>query len=703
MIELGTRPTVVIQAAPFCFGPISTSMAVAEVLRHLDVAIVWLAEGTALELLQESATGDYVIPFSLSNPEHRTRLGYLVEEADLVLVNTDPSFAEFALPLNPQILYLDILYWMWDQLPAIVSRCALYIYEDFVRSDEQFRRVGLPPTSLRVGPLIGSATRGSGPSISTGHLLVSLGGLHRPGDGSSPLLQAYEAMVRESLVAALQKTTDFETVYLAGGGLVHSEVTLAGGVTLRSGCLSRSTHQQLLATAKAVVLAPGLTSFYEATSAKVPTFFLPPHNYSQYLQLQSYRTVLADDYLCDWGHLGVDAELSCFLPEDEMLEQVDSAIAQFVRRPEVLAQRLAQFLCEGWRSYDPGPPSALTGSVTIAGERGAERVAAEIVRRLEAGRGSEIRLSARLQPEAVPLPQKATLELFGGCQLRCPLCPTGARVKPGRPTGPMTLDRAARLIDELAGSVKVIELFSWGEPFLNPHACEIIRMIADRGIRSVVSTNLQTMPDPHDLLASGLSQLIVSCHGMTQHTYAKYMVGGLLSRTLANLDRLLAAAGPDPSVELVLRFVVFAHNEHELPLAYDRFRDTPVRVEAAPMRMDMRDEILNPVADNLKRYSEWIPDSSRFYDQQRLEARRAPIGCNLPFEEIVIDVDGSVSLCCSSYDPMFDLGNALRDSVTAIWNGPRYLAARNVVSGRSSPADGDVLCRTCRNNGYRDF
>ena len=66
--ESPTRPTVVIQAAPFCFGPISTSLAVADELRRQGVSIVWMAEGTALELLQadgDGQTGDCIIPFRL--------------------------------------------------------------------------------------------------------------------------------------------------------------------------------------------------------------------------------------------------------------------------------------------------------------------------------------------------------------------------------------------------------------------------------------------------------------------------------------------------------------------------------------------------------------------------------------------------------------------------------------------------------------
>lgn len=704
MIEIGERPAVVLQAAPFCFGPISTSLAIAEYLQKLDIAVVWFAEGTALELLRAGQCGDYVLPFRLSSEDDRRSHAHILREAKAIVVNTDPEFAEFALEHNPDVFYVDILYWMWHQLPAVVSRCRRYVYEDFVRSGEQLERLGLPAHSFRTGPLIGMGMNDVASTSGGDHLLVSLGGLHRPNRAASGLLKSYERMVREALVDALHDTDAFPTVYFAGGGVEQSEVVLDNGVVLRSGCLSRGEHQRLLRTARAAVMAPGLTGFYEVATAGVPVFFLPPHNYSQYLQLASYEAALSDAYYCDWQQLGIDAELPCFLPEEEMLEQVDGILDAVVERGrEPLAAALKGFVDGAWRRFEPGSLRNMLSPPDLDGAAGAEQVADILVRHVEECTGDTIGPSTRTRLDQVPPPRKATLELFGGCQLRCPLCPTGNRITPGRAKGPMTIATARAILDKIGDDVKVIDLFNWGEPFLNRDACAIIRLIADRGIRTVLSSNLQVVPDPGDLVASGLSELIVSCHGMTQETYGKYMVGGSVDKTLRNLDRIVAAAGPDPAMKIVLRFVVFAHNEHELPMARERFRDTPVTVEASMMRMDMRNEILGPVSQNLVTYAEWVPDSSRFYDKQRLEATRRPIGCNLPFEEVVIDVDGDVSTCCSSYDPVHNLGNCLTEGFTAIWNGDRYQEARRVVTGRGETHRESIICRTCKNGGYRDF
>jgi radical SAM protein with 4Fe4S-binding SPASM domain len=467
MIELGDRPAVVFQAAPFQIEAISLNLALAQELRKWDIAIVWLAHGTALELVRQGHDVDYVLPFDLSESEHRTQYAHYIEDADAVVVNSDPDFAKFAIRLDKKPIYIDNSTRTADEMPEFGPRCDLYI---------------------------------------------------------------------------------------------------------------------------------------------------------QYIH-----------------------------------------------------------------------------------QKGLDLIIQAVFNRLEARTGQALRPSQRGNFQSIPLPRKLTLELFGGCQLRCPLCPTGNRLKPSRGKGPLKIRTVEALLEELGDHVETIELFNWGEPFLNPDTCKIIRMIADRGIRTVLSSNLQRIPEPREIIDSGLSELLVSCHGITQQTYEKYMIGGDVTRTLDNIDRIVAEGGRDMKMKIILRFVVFAHNEHELPLAEQRFSGTPVIIEAAPMRMDMRDEILSTQEQNLRKYGEWVPESSRFYDKQRKEATRSPLGCNLPFEESVVDVDGSVSMCCSSFDPKYNVGNFLVDGFSAVWNGKNYQEARRVVTGRGETGTENVICRTCKNNSYRDF
>ena len=281
--------------------------------------------------------------------------------AQAVLVNTDPDFAAFAVELNSTVVYLDILYWMWHAVPAVVGRCDAYVYEDFVRSIDQVDRLGLPPHAVRVGPLIPPLRSShAAPLSSDGHrtLLVSVGGLYRPGGAAQAVLSAYERMVTRAVIDALPPGR-FEYIHFAGGGLKTSTATLADGTRVTRGCLPRSQYLQLLATATAAILSPGLTGFFEAAAAGVPVFYLPPHNYSQYLQLESFKAVLGDAFYADWTALGCGRDLPCFLPEQDMLDATDAVLSGVVCQGEELTRRLRMFLAGEWESFDPRPAATM--------------------------------------------------------------------------------------------------------------------------------------------------------------------------------------------------------------------------------------------------------------------------------------------------------------------------------------------------------
>jgi len=58
-----------------------------------------------------------------------------------------------------------------------------------------------------------------------------------------------------------------------------------------------------------------------------------------------------------------------------------------------------------------------------------------------------------------------------------------------RPSGQMDLELFKRMIDETEGSVFLLLLWNWGEPFFNPRTFDMIAYARDRGIRVVSSTN----------------------------------------------------------------------------------------------------------------------------------------------------------------------------------------------------------------------
>ena len=301
-----------------------------------------------------------------------------------------------------------------------------------------------------------------------------------------------------------------------------------------------------------------------------------------------------------------------------------------------------------------------------------------------------------------PLPRKLTIETFGGCNLRCPLCPTGQGLR-GRPMGPMKLTVFKEIMRQLGHVVETIDFFNWSEPLLNRDLPKMIRMATDRNIYAVVSSNLNIVPDPEALVASGLNELLVSCDAITPETYVKYRVGGDFKTVMKNLEKILDLRHLNPDLVVKWRFITFAHNEHEIPAVIARCEALGVVPDIHPNRLDMRQEILLHEEDRISEYIEWIPENSPIYDTDNLQKKNHFPACPRPWHEAVIDVDGSVTFCCSSYDKEYDIGNIMETPFEEIWNGKIYQASREYISRGTSSLNLRTICHICKDNGYQDF
>ena len=157
-------------------------------------------------------------------------------------------------------------------------------------------------------------------------------------------------------------------------------------------------------------------------------------------------------------------------------------------------------------------------------------------------------------PTSAP-PLDVEIEFSACCQLMCPFCRTGAlrnqyrhRVKRGY-MKPSTLQV---ILDKVP--ISLAYLYNWGEPLLNPDILELTRMVAGRGIKCELGTNLQFMPQGMEmgLVESGVTSIRVSCDGMTQETYGYYRIGGSLERLIKNAERLAEAKSRCGSATLIV-------------------------------------------------------------------------------------------------------------------------------------------------------
>ena len=72
-------------------------------------------------------------------------------------------------------------------------------------------------------------------------------------------------------------------------------------------------------------------------------------------------------------------------------------------------------------------------------------------------------------------PTKISIETGNICNLRCPLCPTNSDDNKNVEKGLLSLENFKVIFDKISPFVKTIDLFNWGEPFLNKDIGEIIK------------------------------------------------------------------------------------------------------------------------------------------------------------------------------------------------------------------------------------
>ena len=190
-----------------------------------------------------------------------------------------------------------------------------------------------------------------------------------------------------------------------------------------------------------------------------------------------------------------------------------------------------------------------------------------------------------------------------------------------------------------------------------------------------------------------LRALALSIDGASEGTYAIYRRRGRFARVMENVSRLVELKrqyGADEP-RLTWQFVVFGHNEHEIPTA---------RALAESLGMDFRvklswDDDFSPVRDaGFVRRTAGLPAATRA--EYRQKAGRNYVGhsfCLQLWDQPQINWDGKVLGCCRNFWGDFG-GNAFRDGIDAAVNHDKMAHARAMLRGKAPPR-ADIPCTTC--------
>ena len=121
--------------------------------------------------------------------------------------------------------------------------------------------------------------------------------------------------------------------------------------------------------------------------------------------------------------------------------------------------------------------------------------------------------------------KQINLELFGGCNLSCPMCPqSSGREKDFKKL--LKFDLFKKIIDEaIPHGLEFVSVGGSGEPTMSKSLIQSIQYLTDNNIKSLLYTNGQKIDNYMfiELCEAGLSDLKISCQGWDRESYAYWM------------------------------------------------------------------------------------------------------------------------------------------------------------------------------------
>lgn len=270
-------------------------------------------------------------------------------------------------------------------------------------------------------------------------------------------------------------------------------------------------------------------------------------------------------------------------------------------------------------------------------------------------------------------------EVSSICNLRCPGCLSH--------TGEyhaelMELDDFKRILDHYARWLIDLELYGWGEPFLNRNIFEMIAYAKAKNLFVRTSSNFNKLqPGDHErIVESGLDQINASLDGVTQETYEQYRVGASLEVALDNLRKLVAAkrklGSKHPLIEW--QFIVSKVNYKELGAV----RKLAAEVGVDILRLDLPFSLVHiNQADDPTAKERWLADDPTY--RQWEEANKGDSAafkrpCCYLWNTLQIDATGQVNPCPNRRGSVVQCGGATAADPRDIWNQPFFVQSREL-------------------------
>ena len=294
-------------------------------------------------------------------------------------------------------------------------------------------------------------------------------------------------------------------------------------------------------------------------------------------------------------------------------------------------------------------------------------------------------------------PSAYGIDIGNFCNLKCPLCPTGINCL-DRKKKFMFFNDYKIIFDKVKRYAFVVNLYNWGEPFLNKDILKIIRHTKKNRVGVLLSTNLNYLSDEMmDVIVKlKLDKIVLSIDGASQETYGKYRKGGDFNKVLKNLKKIIKKKKELNSnyPRIIWQYLISKKNEKDIEKAKEIAKKLGIKIDFLYMRTS---QLIRRKSWKLDKnlVNEWVSENFEGTPQEASSTINTKGACKYPFKYLFVNPEGTTSPCCALYDEKTDFGDLLKNNLKEVWNNKKYVSARSRFSKKKPFKKIFTVCDVC--------
>lgn len=281
--------------------------------------------------------------------------------------------------------------------------------------------------------------------------------------------------------------------------------------------------------------------------------------------------------------------------------------------------------------------------------------------------------------DAVPLelPLCVSIEPSNICNFKCKMCfhginETDEKAKPLMNMPSSVFDKTlSDLIDwtgKTGRKIKLIKLYSLGEPLLNPDICEWVKRIKDadvcNSIEITTNASLLNNETAQKLVDYGLDTLRVSVYGVSEEkqmsvTQSKVPASQIFEN-VTYIQEYKKKKCSDKPVVYAKMLQTHTDEDDKFLEKYNGIADHAGLDEAFELTSGDTDAFVNLFGDDTASEAHKASLDSNLFNNRQV--------CRYPFTHMTVRSNGTVIVCCADWLKELSYGNVMNHSLEELWN-----------------------------------